>query len=83
MALCPLCGDTLDLELREGMNRRVHLDHDARTGQIRGVLCGRCNHLLGNVGDDPERLSRIARALPGYLSAPAPCPAQTRFPKLP
>jgi hypothetical protein len=79
--LCPLCGDTLDLELKQDKNRRVHLDHDARTGQIRGVLCGRCNILIGHVQEDPDRLSRIARALPAYLTAEPPCPAQTKFPK--
>jgi 5-methylcytosine-specific restriction endonuclease McrA len=25
-----------------------------------GILCGRCNHAAGNVGDDPDRLRQLA-----------------------
>lgn len=45
--------------------RRLHVDHNHRTGQIRGLLCFRCNAALGLVDDDPSRL----RALAEYLEA--------------
>lgn len=73
--LCALCGDLLQPELKGA----VHIDHDSTTGLIRGVLCRNCNIIIGHAGDDPERLSRIARALPTYLAADPPCPNQTRL----
>lgn len=43
-----------------------NVDHDHETGMIRGLLCVRCNHLLGMADDDPERLAAAAR----YIEAP-------------
>lgn len=75
--LCALCGDLLRPELKAA----IHIDHNAATGQIRGVLCRSCNIIIGHAGDDPERLRLIARALPAYITAKPVCPAQTKFPK--
>jgi len=45
---------------------RMAIDHDHKTGIIRGILCKDCNLILGWVKDDPDRL----RAMVAYLEAP-------------
>lgn len=53
---------------------RLAVDHDHRTGAIRGLLCKRCNHdLLGASRDSVEMLERAVE----YLKHP---PAQTGDP---
>lgn len=39
---------------------RLFLDHDHKTGQVRGLLCNRCNSSLGYMNDSPWRLRRAA-----------------------
>ena len=60
---CATCGAT-----ENRGHKNWHTDHCHRTGQIRGILCGACNHVLGRVNDDPA----ILRALAVYLEGP-PC----------
>ena len=44
---CAICGR----EPRPDIS--LHLDHDHETGQLRGILCFRCNNALGDFDDDP------------------------------
>lgn len=39
----------------------LHVDHDHGTGEIRGLLCVRCNNALGLFREDPDLLERAAR----------------------
>lgn len=40
-----------------------HVDHDHKTGKIRGILCHACNTALGNFKDDPETLGNALKYL--------------------
>ena len=52
---CVICGDTYGLVV----------DHDHRTGRVRGALCLRCNMGLGHFRDDPELLELAALYIRG------------------
>jgi len=43
-----------------------HLDHSHKTGEIRGILCGRCNKVLGMVEENIEILERLKTYLENY-----------------
>lgn len=52
--LCAICDKGLEAP---------HVDHDHATGQIRGLLCSKCNHLLGNACDNTDTLARAIQYL--------------------
>ena len=51
---CALCGTT------EPGKKGLAIDHDHVTGQVRALLCGRCNTGIGLLQDDPELLAKAA-----------------------
>lgn len=50
---CAICGRT-DNGMRHTKN--FHVDHNHATGEVRGLLCGPCNGVLGYAKDDPSVL---------------------------
>lgn len=44
-------------------DRRTHVDHCHATGVVRGLLCNRCNYILGVAKDRPGTLRRLANYL--------------------
>lgn len=61
--VCAICG-------RPPVGRRLDVDHDWATLQVRGLLCWRCNHKLLPRGVDAHLLRKAA----DYLDDP-PAPA--------
>ena len=55
---CAICGTT-----EPGTRGTWRVDHDHGTGQVRGLLCDRCNLGIGYMQDDPEILMAAARYL--------------------
>jgi hypothetical protein len=49
---------------RKTQERAFDVDHNHKTGAVRGLLCTSCNRMLGHAGDSPETL----RAAADYLS---------------
>ena len=44
---CAICG-----KHQNEFNKSLHVDHNHTTGEVRGLLCKKCNSLLGYVHDD-------------------------------
>ena len=45
------------------LSRPLFVDHDHITGEIRGLLCTRCNSALGAFGDTIEGLEKAIKYL--------------------
>lgn len=58
---CAVC-DCILIDGNTSPNAR-HLDHDHKTGKVRGVLCSRCNKGIGLFDDNVERLIQAAEYL--------------------
>jgi hypothetical protein len=46
-----------------GATRKLSVDHDHKTGEVRGLLCRPCNNLLGHARDDTEFFERAKQYL--------------------
>ena len=54
---CAICGGT-------GWGKGgPNVDHDHKTGKVRGLLCACCNMSIGGLGDDPKIVRRAAEYL--------------------
>jgi protein-arginine kinase activator protein McsA len=57
--VCHICNIKLS-------NTIVCIDHDHKTGQVRGILCTGCNTAIGKLGDSISGLKRAVN----YLKKP-------------
>jgi transposase-like protein len=64
--VCAICRGAQVGRNSTGGPRELAVDHDHKTGTVRGLLCDRCNVGLGTFGDDPSLLRHAA----GYLQSP-------------
>jgi hypothetical protein len=55
---CKICG-----EVPSGRFKRLAVDHDHKSGEVRGLLCVRCNRALGWFKDDFGLLEKAAQYL--------------------
>jgi len=67
---CQICGNSLVLDVprkkhrwKEAHKTAAFIDHDHRTGFVRGVLCNKCNLGLGLLGDTISSIRRVVRYL--------------------
>lgn len=53
--VCAICGKP-ETRKQKGVLKRLSVDHDHETGKVRGLVCHRCNTLLGMAEDNIETL---------------------------
>jgi hypothetical protein len=58
--VCAIC------QKATGATKKLAVDHDHKTGYVRGLLCGPCNGMLGAARDSAEFFLRAAK----YLTDP-------------
>lgn len=59
---CEACGDPVS-------GRYKHIDHCHTTGDVRGILCHKCNNALGLLGDDLAKIQGLASYLVRSMSS--------------
>ena len=52
---CWICGVH-----QSTLKRRLNVDHDHESGDVRALLCCNCNKGIGLLGDDPKTVQRAA-----------------------
>lgn len=58
---CAVCGQPEKASYKSMGDRqsRLSVDHDHKTGLVRGLLCSNCNTALGLLGEDVERMKKL------------------------
>ena len=65
---CAICGKPETSKYQSGNVRLLCVDHNHRTSKIRGLLCSKCNSILGYASDSIETLANSIKYLTKYLS---------------
>lgn len=69
---CAICGELETGVDKQGVPRRMPVDHCHATGKIRKLLCSACNKALGGFRDRPDLLRKAAEYIEKHLDTPLP-----------
>lgn len=69
MGVCAICHRP-ETAMLNGTPKVMHVDHDHATGQLRSLLCGKCNGMLGLAQDNPATLRAAADYLEHHAAQP-------------
>lgn len=60
--VCAICGKP-EISLYKGAIRNLAIDHNHKTGEIRGLLCRNCNLGVGYFNDNIETIEKVLQYL--------------------
>jgi hypothetical protein len=60
--LCAICGNP-ETRMFKGKITKLAIDHCHKTGEVRGLLCHKCNSILGYANDSIELLANAIKYL--------------------
>ncbi len=61
--VCAICGGKETRKNKHTKICKLSIDHDHETNKIRGLLCSKCNSVLGLVNDNPKILIKAIEYL--------------------
>ena len=64
---CEICG-TKDTPTTNGSKWHMPVDHDHKTGKVRGLICNNCNSILAHARDRTDILKKCTAYLEKYAA---------------
>lgn len=60
---CAICLNKEKITMKNGISRKLSIDHDHITGKVRALLCRNCNVAIGLLQDNPYLCQRAGQYL--------------------
>lgn len=67
--VCAICEETEPGKTPLGKEKMLAVDHDHDTGEVRGLLCSRCNQAIGGMRESEKLIKRMLKYLRHHRKA--------------